>query len=52
MLNKAYKALVETQTFIDKRVAHIKPLKNVYKEVPPEKKTGNKIYNPPPIMFK
>jgi len=52
MLNKAYKALVETQTFIDGKVAHIKPLKNVYKEVPPEKKTGNKIYNPPPIMFK
>ena len=47
MLDKAYRAIVETQLFIDGKAAHIKPLKNVYKSVQSGKSTHNKIYNPP-----
>jgi len=47
MLNKAYKALVETQLFIEGRAAHIKPLKNVHQSVQSGESTQNVIYNPP-----
>lgn len=46
MLNKAYKALVETQLFIEGRAAHIKPLKNVHQSVQSGESTQNVIYNP------
>jgi len=38
-LNKAYKVIVEEQSFIYGRDAHIKPLENVYKEVEQDKST-------------
>ncbi len=44
MNNKAYLALVKTQKFIDGKAAHIKPFKNIHKEVEEAQKTGNKIY--------
>ena len=44
MNNKAYRALVQTQRFIEGKAAHIKPLKNVHKAVEEGEKTGNKIY--------
>jgi hypothetical protein len=40
LLNKAYKALVEEQSFIYGRVPNIKPMKNVFKEVEAEQPTG------------
>lgn len=43
-LNKAYKALVQTQTFIDGRAGHISPFKNVHKEVQEKESTGLKKY--------
>lgn len=44
LLNKGYRALVETQLFIDGRAGHIKPLHNVYKELKEGTKTDNKKY--------
>ena len=46
-LDKAYKALVETQKFYDGRAGHIHPLTNVYKELTPSQSTGNAIYTLP-----
>jgi hypothetical protein len=42
MLNKAYRALVQQQTFIWGRDATIEPLDNVYQQVPEGQKTGIK----------
>ena len=46
-LNKAYKALVETQRFIDGKAAHVTPFKNVHTEVEQGQSTGNEIYEGP-----
>lgn len=45
--NKAYRALVQKQRFIEGKAAHIKPLKNIHKAVEEGEKTGNKIYTLP-----
>ncbi len=39
-LNKAYKVIVEEQSYIYGRDAHIKPVQNVYKEVKRDEATG------------
>ncbi|MEA3227916.1 MAG: hypothetical protein U9P38_02465 [Campylobacterota bacterium] len=45
-LNKAYKIIVDEQSFIYGRDTHVKPVKNVYEEVTPNSLTGNhEIYN-------
>lgn len=45
-LNKAYKVIVDEQSFIYGRDAHVKPIENVHKEVEPQSATGNElIYN-------
>jgi len=46
ILNKAYKVIVEEQSFIYGRDAHVKPVQNVYKEVKAGSETGNsELYN-------
>ena len=42
MLDKAYRAIVKEQSFIYGKTIHIKPLKNVYKEVKESQPTGIK----------
>ncbi len=42
LLNKAYKALVEEQSFIHGRDAIAVPVKNVHRSVEPEEETGLK----------
>ncbi len=39
-LNKAYKVIVEEQSFIYGRDTHIKPIQNVYQTIPTQKRTG------------
>ncbi|WP_319381036.1 hypothetical protein [Thiomicrorhabdus sp.] len=41
-LNKAYKVIVDEQSFIYGRDAHVKPLENVWEEVPEDELTGVK----------
>ena len=41
-LNKAYKVIVDEQSFIYGRDAHIAPTQNVYEEVEVDQKTGLK----------
>ncbi|WP_297442723.1 hypothetical protein [Sulfurimonas sp.] len=43
-LNKAYKALVETQTFYNGKAAHILPFKNIYQKLEDLQSTGNEKY--------
>ena len=45
-LNRGYMSLVKTQDFIDGKAGHIKPFKNVYKEVKENQETGNKVFLP------
>ena len=40
MLNKAYKVIVDEQSYIYGRDAHVKPVKNVHKELEPAESTG------------
>ena len=42
MLDKAYRVIVKAQNFIYGKIAHIKPLKNVYKKVKESQPTGIK----------
>lgn len=42
-LNKAYRALVLEQKFIDGRAAHVNPVDSVYKEVDDAKKSGIEV---------
>ncbi len=44
LLNKAYKVIVDEQSFIYGRDANVKPVKNVHKELKAEQKTG--VENP------
>lgn len=44
MLNKAYKALVEEQRFIEGKAAHVKPFKNVHRTLKPDQPTGNDVW--------
>ncbi|UCN00328.1 hypothetical protein LCX93_12530 [Sulfurimonas sp. SWIR-19] len=46
-LNKAYKVLVETQTFFNGKTAHIRPFKNVYQKIKDLQSTGNEKYTIP-----
>ncbi len=43
MLNKAYKVIVDEQSFIYGREGHVKPLENVYKKVKQEQSTKLKV---------
>ncbi|MEA2099961.1 MAG: hypothetical protein U9P72_07515 [Campylobacterota bacterium] len=42
-LNKAYKVIVDEQSYIYGRDAHIKPVKNVHKSLVPQTSTGNEM---------
>lgn len=46
MLNKAYKVIVDEQSYIYGRDAHVKPVTNVHKEVEIDQATGNE-----PVMM-
>ncbi len=47
-LDKAYKVIVDEQSFIYGRAAHIKPIKNVYKKIKEDQETGIKK----PVKYK
>ncbi|WP_457603299.1 hypothetical protein [Nitratifractor sp.] len=47
MLNKAYRALVQTQRFYDGRSGHAAPLKHIWRELNASQPTGNEIYRVP-----
>ncbi|MEA3371112.1 MAG: hypothetical protein U9Q40_07215, partial [Campylobacterota bacterium] len=42
-LNKAYKVIVDEQSYIYGRDAHVKPVKNVHKSIVPEIENGNEM---------